>query len=279
MRVVVLAYDGLEYDLVVRWNLRGIMQRHYGRHRAVMSPRYGKAHTPSSWVSFITGLPPEEHGVDDWWSWGRILDWLRIHPPLSWIKGKRLLLAKLGINIKPRVVGKDLVRHETVFDTVQPSVAINVPGWNEPTEPHIEYGEAAKRSVRELIDKVWEWHEHRKNQLFKALGDSSKWRLLMAWFDLADLIGHACMVKCRLELRKAYAELDRLTRQVAARIPQNTAILVVSDHGMKPMPDGTGDHTDYGFWSINVKPPFYPQSLLDFKKLIEELARNYASTG
>ncbi len=276
MRIVILAFDGLEYDLVVKWDLRGIMQRHYGRHAVVKSPRYGKAHTPSSWISFITGLPPEEHGVDDWWSWGRILDWLRTHPPLVWVKGKRRILAKLGIKLKPRIVGKDMVKAETIFDVIQPSIALNVPGWNEPTEPHIEYEEALKRGVRDLIAKVWEWHEWRKHQFFKELVSPEKWRLLMAWFDLADIIGHVCMTKCRLELRKAYVELDRLARQVAVRIPPNTALLIVSDHGMTVSTDGvTGDHSDHGFWSLNVMPPFYPESMLDFKRLIEVLAAEY----
>jgi hypothetical protein len=280
LKVLILAMDGLEYNLVIKWNLKGLIQRYYGIHAVVKSPRYGKAHTPSSWVSFITGLPPEEHGVDDWWSWGRILDWLRTHPPLVWVKGKRLLLAKLGIKLRPRIAGRDMVRAETIFDVIQPSVALNVPGWNEPTEPHVEYEEAARRGVRDLIAKVWEWHERRKRQLFEALADPGRWRLLMAWFDLADLIGHACMVKCRLELRKAYVELDRLARQVAERIPSNTALLIASDHGMTVSTDGvTGDHSDHGFWSLNVEPPFYPRSILDFKSLIIDLARDASGGG
>jgi len=268
VRVIILAYDGLEYTLVKKWRLRYIMQIRHGIHRSPISPRYGKPHTPSAWTSFLTGLEPREHGVDDWWSFGRFLDWIRYKPPLVWIKGKRLFLKKLGIEIKPRLVDHSVIRHRTLFDMVKPSTAVYVPAWNEPVEPHHEYAEALSRSVREYISTVWKWHRKRVEDYWKAFkrGD---WRLLMAWFDVADIIGHVCITKCPKEFRLAYLALEKLAHDTQKRLPEDTLLLIVSDHGMKAMPDGTGDHTDYGFWSINRDWEWFnPKKITDFFNLI-----------
>ncbi len=95
----------------------------------------------------------------------------------------------------------------------------------------------------------------------------------MAWFDLADIIGHVCITKCRKELLKAYLELNRVAGDVKKVVNETyTAVLIISDHGMKPMPDGTGDHTNYGFWSINKDIKWFkPRHATDFYHLIKKL--------
>jgi len=272
MKVVILAYDGLEYDLVVKWKLKNIMQEYYGKYEAPISPKRGKPFTPNAWVSFITGLPPEVHGVDDWWSFGKILDWLRFHPPFIWIKGKRMILKKLGIKIKPKVVGKEYIKYDTIFDLVKPSIPLFIPAYNEPVEPHIEYGLALEKGVREYIRTIWKWHNIRKETLFKNL--DKDWKLLMIWFDIADVLGHVCIVKCRNELFKAYLDLNSIAKRVRDKLDNETAILIVSDHGMEVTADGvTGDHSKYGFWSLNVKPPLTPKKITDFKNMILSLAK------
>ena len=254
-RVIILAFDALEASLVEKWRLKYLLQEYHGVYEAPKSPKYGKPHTPNAWTSFITGLPPEVHGVDDWWSFGRVLDWLRKHPPLSWIKGKRVLLRKLGINIKPKVVG---------------NTALFVPAWNEPTEPREEYAIALEKGLEELIKTVWKWHKIRKEELFKHL--DGEWKLLMAWFDIADMFGHVCWYRCRNELFKAYLDLNSIAKKVREKVGDDTAVLIVSDHGMKGTRDGiTGDHSPYGFWSLNVEPPLMPKKITDFKPMIHKL--------
>ena len=269
MRVLILAYDGLEYELVMKWKLKNIMQKRYGKYRSAISPRYGKPHTPSAWTTIITGKPPEEHGIDDWWSFGKVLDWIRYKPPLKWIKGKRLFLRKLGIELKPKIVGREHIRHKTIFDLTAPSIAVNVPAWNEPTEPHEEYAEALKKSVNEYLRVVWKWHKKRVNNFWDSF--HKDWKLLMAWFDLVDIIGHVCIAKCTRELWKGYIALDKLAKDVSQKIQEDTLLLIISDHGMKPTPDGTGDHSRHGFWSINKDLEWFnPREAIDFYQLIRK---------
>jgi len=48
MRLLVLAYDVLEYALLERLRLRELVQKRYGRYEAAKSPKYEKPHTPSA---------------------------------------------------------------------------------------------------------------------------------------------------------------------------------------------------------------------------------------
>jgi len=273
LRVFVLALDGLEFLLVKRWRLANLLQRAHGIYLAPVSPRYGKPHTPSAWASFITGRPVEEHGIDSWWTWGRLLDRLRFLPPFVWVKGKRKLLARLGI--KPRLHRREDLRFPTLFNVIRPSVGLFVPGFSEPPEVHLMLGEAMEKGVGEYVRAIWRVHRWRVAELLRRLEEGGDWRLFMAWFDLADLLGHLFMVKDRLRLLKAYLELDKLARRVRELVDDSrTVLLVVSDHGMRPA-GRTGDHSPYGFWSVNLDTDWRPRVITDFyPKIIE-----WASVG
>ncbi len=263
MKIIILAMDGLEYELVVSWKLRNLMQTKFGEHLSYKSPRFNKVHTPSLWASFITGKSLEEHGIDEWWSWNSFFDWIRKKPPLIWIKNKRKILEKLGVKPKPALKNK-ADRPETIFDVIKPSIGIDVPTWSLDTEARDWIGKALSISVEEFIKRAWFHHEEKKAKLMEALDQN--YRLIMCWFDLPDLIGH---IWRRLEMLKCYLEMDHLVSEVKSRLNREDLLLIVSDHGMKQMIDGTGDHTDYGFWSINMEIPWFnPKSITDFYSLI-----------
>ena len=270
MRLLILALDGLDYDLVVKWRLKNLMQTCYGRHRTIVSPRYGEPLTPTIWASFLTGKRPEEHGVDGWYTYGRFLDKIRFMPIIRWVKGKRRLLSKLGL--KPRIVDRRDLRTPTLLDIVKPSKALFVPAINEPTWIHREYEEALMRGLGNYIAKIWEIHGFRKRAFFKELGNGF-WKLFMAWFDIADLLGHVCICKHRLELLKAYMDLDRLVVQAKKILGDDVILLIVSDHGIRPAEDGGGERSEHGFWSLSVEPPgwWHIDTILDFKENILKL--------
>ena len=267
---MILALDGLEVELVERWRLEAIKQVVYGTYEAPTSPRFKKPHTPSAWATIITGRPPEEHGIDDWWTYGRLLDRIRYLPPFVWIKNKRRILWKLGL--RPRIIDKRDHRVETLFDVIKPSKALFVPTISEPAWIHEEYVKAFKRGLKNYISKIWEVHRYRKRVFLQELKKGNEWRLFMVWFDIADLLGHICILKCRHQLLKAYFDLNALAKEVKRCVSDDTLTLIVSDHGMKPMPDGTGDHTDRGFWSLSANIPWFrPRRATDFFSYITRL--------
>jgi len=54
-RMVILGIDGLDYDLVVKWNLESLMQRDYGQITVPISEKMGIPKSPQVWASFLTG--------------------------------------------------------------------------------------------------------------------------------------------------------------------------------------------------------------------------------
>jgi len=274
LRVFILALDGLDYGLVKRWKLRSLLQKRHGVFeigREYFHPTIGEPYTPIIWASIITGKKPQEHGVRDWWTYGKLLDRLRYMPLIRWIKGKRRLLSWLGI--EPRVPRRDDIKCTTIFDVVKPSVAVNVPTYNDPTEYHRMLGEAVEKGLDEYIRTIWRVHELRKRDTFRAL-EASEWRLFMAYFDLADLLGHIFFIKKRLYLMRAYIELELLSSKLQSLVPDDTIFLIITDHCMKPSSDGiSGEHAEIAFWSLNIDEDWAPRDFTDFYPKILEWVR------
>jgi len=275
MRVFILALDGLDYGLARRWRLLNLLQKRHGAFRIgreYYHPTQRVPYSPTIWATVITGRRPREHGVRDWWVYGGILDKLRYLPVIRWIKGKRKLLARLGI--RPHVPSRAELGCETIFDVVKPSIAVNVPPYNDPTEYHAILREAVEKGLDEYLRAIWRVHEMRVRDTLRALEEAGEWKLFMTWLDLADLLGHTCIGRRRLELMKGYMELNRLAGELQRRVPGDTVFLIISDHGMRLAEDGvSGDHSEYAFWSLNLDTDWEPRDFTDFYPKILEWTR------
>ena len=96
--------------------------------------------------------------------------------------------------------------------------------------------------------------------------------LVFAWFDILDLLGHTCIVRCRGELEKAYRDVQEIYLWAKRVLPDSTAVLVLSDHGIEISGDGvSGKHNSRGFWSLNKEPSLRPQTPEDIHRLIHRL--------
>ena len=86
MRVVVLALDGLDHELAQRFRLRNIKQKVWGT--IDLTTEFETVLSIIIWTSFITGLPPEKHGVYSPWVissnrfMNQVFRWLRWHIPI-----------------------------------------------------------------------------------------------------------------------------------------------------------------------------------------------------
>lgn len=264
MRVLVLALDGLEYDLVIKWRMRNLLQKKYGKIELGEEHYYMnlEPYTPIVWASFITGLPPSRHKVRSLWTYGRVLDFIRELPVISWVKNKRKILYKLGI-LEPKIVRKENLNAKTIFDVVKPSIAVRVITYNDDVE---QWRRASKAmlfgGVKKYEEVLWENHREREKELFENL--NKNWRLLMAYFRIADEKGHIHIAKRPYILKRVYRRLDMLAYKVRKQLPGDTILLIVSDHGMKPAPDGTGVHSHHAFWSINIDTDWKPKKITDF---------------
>jgi len=119
--------------------------------------------------------------------------------------------------------------------------------------------------LKEFERVVWKIHKYRKKVVLSNI--SKDWDLFMAWFDLADCIGHLYMGRSILKILKAYLELDRLATNLKTMVGDDTLFIIVSDHGMMP----GGKHSDRAFYSFSNDIARRPNKIEDFYLLIIDL--------
>lgn len=256
--MIILCIDGLEYELVLKWGLRNLLQETYGTYP--VDTRYNSIQL---WSSFLTGYPPymfERYFVVRPFN----LHKRRIPNFLKAI-GRKFIPLK-----SPSVRG----RYETFLDVVKPSKAINMFAYNEDRyQLRLRYRYSLLKSniIRYTISKrktlawIWiKWTRSLIDKLFKAL-DENQYKLVLIHFYHTDYIGHI-LYGSSLH-RKSYEIMDNLIPRLEK---YNQLILVVSDHGMKD-----GVHTDHGFYSLNTSTRWKPLSISDFHNFIIEVNEKY----
>jgi len=106
MKILILALDSLEYNLVVKYNLKNLKQVEYGKVELPIKP-HEEAHSPVIFASFITGKMPEEHGITGQKTWKySILRWINRKFSLV-LMGQKLRSA--GFKSKRTYKGKTMV--------------------------------------------------------------------------------------------------------------------------------------------------------------------------
>jgi len=68
-------------------------------------------------------------------------------------------------------------------------------------------------------------------------------------------------------MRMLYKEMDDIAKKCAEK---NCPLLILSDHGMKAI-GKFGDHSDYGFWSLNLNKNLKTPKITDFYRIIKSL--------
>ena len=68
--------------------------------------------------------------------------------------------------------------------------------------------------------------------------------------------------------------VDGFAREIQARLPENTWMLIVSDHGMETVPGEPGGiHSLHGFWSSSLPLGRKTINLLEFHGIILDMLR------
>lgn len=253
MKILILAFDALEYNLVEKWNLKNLKQETYGKIR--LGEQYfpswaDEPYTPIVWHSFITGLPPEKHKIQ------QVEKYKHIPSPLINI-GRKLRLKKMAkrFGIKPSPLTSNDYPHTTIFDQIKPSIAIDVPTYN------ITEWKITKKDIKALVNYAEQKFVERKQRLFNAM--QTEWKLIMAYFRILDLMSHIYLPKRTSKLLSYYLKVNKLVEKVKAILPSKTLVLIVSDHGVE-IRDGQERHSNHAFWSLNCKVDWMPYDITDF---------------
>lgn len=273
-RVFILALDGLEYELVVRWNLRQLMQETFGKypipkHYMHETEEGLTPYTPIIWVSFLTGRHPKEHNVKSMWKYNGVWDKIRRLPIISWVKGKRRIFKKFGI--KPQLINRSHYDFPTIFDIFQPSKAVNFIGYNAVTEiwEHMNLMFKKKLEMKKVEQFGWEAYHKICELMFREM--NGEWRLFAVYFPILDLFSHFYMNKSVKKLLIAYQTFDHLVYKIKERIGDDCLFLILSDHGHEIDNHRlTGNHSHQAFWSVNVETEWKPKEITDFFYKISE---------
>ena len=295
-KVLIIGLDGLEYNLVEKFDLKNLKQIEHGK---VDLSKFSVLSTPVIWASFITGLPPEKHGVKVGRGWknpfihflyeklallshniGLHKTAARIYSKMVFIKQGRKTLEIFGF--RPDLYhGKDHYRKngiKTIFDLVDNSISLHVPTYCTQEEFMEKLRSGEGKAFRDAFDSphsrrvfeekfIWEAFRRDRRDCITALG--SDWRLLLAYFEYTDYIGHLFWGNLT-KMWEGYAMADKLVAELKHRINEDdTLLLVISDHGMEAL-GKYGFHSDHAFYSANKRLGLTNPKMTDFFRTISE---------
>ncbi len=227
---VILGIDGLEYEYVTKFGLKNLMQTTYGK---TDISDFEEPRTIVIWSSFLSGINREAEilalGNDKMWDFKQDV--------------------------------KDTFFNEKSYQ------AFDIPGFNSNLEQHKKERQGMKDffdkkiTVEEFDEIVYAHYRKIKEKYLEALeGD---YDLVMGYFGAGDVIGHLSFgVESKMKIiYKEFDDIAKRTQEVADKL------LIISDHGMQAI-GRFGDHSTYGFWSLNYETDMKNPKITDFNKII-----------
>ena len=226
MRVVIISWDGLEYDFAEKYDCRNLLQAEHGK---IDLEPYFKSRvggigsrnplTSEVYAIFLTGLLPNQLGRKFEWSG-------------QWVG---------ALNKKP-----------SFFDLAEKPYSVDVPGHSVKSWMDRLTGLPLFRAYwnnkipLERVEKAYYDHMEAKANYLDLLIRFG-YNPIMLYFKEPDKLGHIWHDKFEGKYERLYRFMDHLTGEMINPIPKDFLILVHSDHGMT----SKGSHTPYGFWSAN----------------------------
>ena len=284
--VLVVAFDGLDKELIEEFDLENIQQSEFG----AIDNQTGMKHiyTSELFASFITGETHEEHGIEHLTTWedeskGRIIETVAPKSIVESTRGFHRIRETLKTLLKTDEVkfSEEHLEEETLFEKIDNSRGMYIPGYNPSvfwqlkaeTLP-LEYGYGA-----DVAEEFWDTREYefRKKNLFSELENEivSPRNFLMVHLHRTDfhqhLYGDPTAVMDKDKLKKLYQETDDLAGEILEKAEGKYDIVIfMSDHGL-PAKKG---HNENAFYSSNTELfPNNTPKLTDFHDKILELTR------
>ena len=298
MRVIVLGMDGLDANLVVKWGLKTFMQQYYGVHdvRVAVRPN-DPLYTPLIWAGFLLGKPAYSFGLDHRLiAIRRAQRGYRFPTALYKIRFKLFGMRKLGIRpilmkLKIYDIKKVVEKAHEIEALPEEALKYTLPeiaksnGYRVWTKEFPSYNdfkcaewrakalELVGVSNEKYLEELEERYQYSIKLLQEAVESAKSHDLILYYTPVIDMANHRFYkpdnIKYMTRLATYYKRMEKAVSEVIKQIPKS-ALIIVSDHGFDPK---KREHSSHGFWSINVKPPLIPRTILDFKPLILKLLR------
>jgi len=154
------------------------------------------------------------------------------------------------------------------------SWGIAIPGYNEwidfvPLRAGLSKAILEKLDPAPYLEGCYKMYRKKKEISYNLLKKGG-WDLFMTHIFAADIIGHwICYDES--QMRELYSDLEAWTATVMELVQPDDLVLIVSDHGLFWNPKlhgGWGEHSKYGFYSLNIPLELENPHLTDFYTLI-----------
>lgn len=251
-KVLVVSFDGLDYELIKEFKLDNIPQKEFGYINNYKD--INVVVTSELFASFITGKTFEEHGVIGVAKYNssllnRIESLNRFKFFRKFTGLRRKLYGALPFDShKRKVTHKDL-QASTLFDKIPQSYDIGVRsysvGYHLGVMPVFrKYGlEAAEETLTRF--KRW-----KRWELFDSM--KKEYNFVMAHFHDVDYIHHWYWEVGKMDkVEETYHEMDEFAGEILEKAKENgfDTVIFMSDHGLPDVENG--GHNENAFYSCN----------------------------
>ena len=212
MRLLILALDGLEHDLVARWRLRGLLQSEWGRtDLSLIRANSPYPCTPEIWATFLSGRFAR-----------------RVEHPGSTFLALADRWAVLGLPGLVRDIWPD---HRALVDLLGA-----VLDGRSGTGGFV--GACRLHALRRMAQAIRTARARRPD-------------LLIAYWPEPDLLGHL-LLKDEGAMRWAYGMVERIVARVKGALrPDYTLVISDHGMAPASSGPKVGEHTWHGFWSLD----------------------------
>lgn len=253
--VLVVAFDGLDYELIKKFGLTNITQNEFGKIDNYTGVNERK--TSELFTSFITGETYKQHRVTDIKVWNKnrakyldnVFSYFPIIGELPEFR-RNVLESIRRFDFKKRAVNRNDYEIDTLFDKIENSKALNVPGYNpSPFWSRFRFGITLNKYDLEEkpLYKYWDEHEfdRRKKQLFRPV--NTYYDFVMAHFHRVDM--HQHVYRDEKSLKKLYQETDDFAGEILDYFEDEFDVIIfMSDHGLPK----DNQHNKEAFYSCNT---------------------------
>lgn len=253
-KVLIIAFDGLDYELIQEYGLENVPQEEFGT--IDNTSGVNTVVTTELFASFITGETWEEHGAlglgrhkKDWLNnFENFLNRYRFFKKFSGLRRSFYEQVPFFEGSRTSFTREDL-ESTAFFDKVSNSKAIDVPsysvGYNVDLMEILD--EKGLSHAVEELDRFTEW---KRDELFREMEKGHN--LIMAHFHKPDHIHHWFWEVSKMDkVEETYREMDEFADEILEKAEENgfDTVIFMSDHGLPDVEKG--GHNENAFYSCN----------------------------
>lgn len=260
-RVFLLCVDGLEYNFVNSRHFPNIKQKQFFK---VKIPIHWMSelkdgtitpYTPVIWRGILTGEVPQTAPISvhkskaiQRWDFF-LLNWLKrfnlTFKIYSYLLNKGVF--QPGLPKKFGFYLKQPIKHDKTFL----GFANNPIVVHHPLQYYERWETWERLELREIVSLTEDFFKKERELTLKMI--TGEWDLFLSYTRLLDIIGHIYWQKSGV-MEKYYNQIEDFVKQIKQRLPPNTNIIILSDHGMKALRDTKyqgGEHSRHAFASFS----------------------------